>query len=85
MAKRKGAKAAPKAEVMPTPVKHDGRICFGIMFFTSEEDAQLAASIVRKQGRTYNGGYFHGMPCGREKSRDYFDKELGVQLYAVTD
>jgi hypothetical protein len=71
-------------QVLPFPVKVDSRICFGIMYFTSEADADLMGKHVMEQGRTYNGGYMHGVPCGREASRDYVDAELG-QLYAVTN
>ena len=63
--------------------KSDSRICFGIFYFDNEEDAKVCASRVRKDGRTYNGGWFHGMPCGREPSRDYTDT-AGVKWYAVT-
>jgi hypothetical protein len=73
-----------KKTLIPEPVKYDSRICFGIAYFTTEADADAYAAHVREKGLTYNGGYFHGMPCGREKSRDYVDKGLG-QLYAVTD
>lgn len=69
---------------LPKPVKRDVRICFGIAYFTSEADAQVFARDVKRRGRTYNGGYFHGMSCGREPHRDYDDKELG-RLYAVTE
>lgn len=79
MARTKTAKPAP-----PKPAKYDSRICFGIAYFTTEADAALYAEHVRQRGDTYNGGYFHGMPCGREKTRDYIDPDLGP-LYAVTD
>jgi hypothetical protein len=69
---------------LPTAVKTESRICFGISFFTSEEDARLYAAHIRKRGVTYNGGFMHGMPCGRDTSFDYKDDKLGP-LYAVTD
>jgi hypothetical protein len=72
-----------KTITLPTPAKLDSRICFGIAYFTKEKDATTYAAHVREQGRTYNGGMFHGMPCGRDESRDYVDPKLG-QLYAVT-
>jgi hypothetical protein len=65
-------------------VKKDIRICFAIKFFKTEQDADEYAKQVRECGLTYNGGMFHGMPCGREKSWDHIDPELG-KLYAVTD
>lgn len=79
------AKAKRVKKAAPVPVKQDGRICFGIDYYATEEDAQVAAAIVREQGRTYNGGYFHGMPCGREEHRDYVDPETGKKLFAVTN
>lgn len=65
------------------PVKVDGRICFGIAWFTSEEDAKKYATFVGERGDTYNGGWFHGMSCGRDSGFDHVDPKLG-QLYAVT-
>lgn len=67
----------------PVPVKFDSRICFAIAYFSTEEDANRMHEIVRKRGDTYNGGYFHGMSCGRETRWDHVDPVLG-QLYAVT-
>ena len=49
----------------------DSRICFGIHFYDSEEKAHIANLISRMQGNTYNGGWFHGMACGRDTSFDY--------------
>ena len=65
-------------------LKSDGRICFGIEWFGSEEDAMERDKEVRAAGRSYNGGFFHGMSCGRDSSFDYEDKELG-KLFAVTN
>lgn len=69
---------------IPKAVKVEGRNCFGIAYFTSEADAQEYADEVRRQGLTYNGGFFHGKPCGRDETWDHVDAEHG-QLYAVTD
>jgi hypothetical protein len=66
-----------------TAVKYDSRICFGIVFFATEAEAKAYGDWVTKRGITYNGGYFDGMACGREPSRDYVDAELGP-LFAVT-
>jgi len=74
--------AKPKS-TLPTAAKQDSRICFGILYFTSEDDANVYAAHVKAQGFTYNGGWFDGMPCGRDKSFDHVDDTLG-QLYAVT-
>ncbi len=64
------------------PVDTDNRMAFGVLYFDSEEDANEAAAQVRDAGRTYNGGWFHGMPCGRDRG---FDRIAGgTRLYAVT-
>lgn len=70
-------------KVVPEPVKTDSRSCFGIEFFRSEEEAQKFHEHVRERGDTYNGGFFHGMRCGRDRSFDHDDPVLG-HLYAVT-
>ena len=62
---------------------YDGRICLSILFFENEKDAAAIAKAVTKEGAAYNGGWFDGMPCGRETGRDYTDKD-GVKWYAVT-
>lgn len=68
---------------LPRPVKSDSRICFGIYYFDNEADAERYGNHVRAQGLTYNGGWFDGRPCGRDKTWDHVDPELG-QLYGVT-
>ena len=65
------------------PVKTDSRICFGIAYYTSEADADAMGLYVARAGQTYNGGFFHGMQCGRDKGFDYVDDTLGP-LFAVT-
>ena len=72
-----------KKVVVPEPVKREGRICFGIAYFTTEADAAAYDRHVREQGRTYNGGYFDGMPCGRAKEIDHVKN--GRKLFAVTE
>lgn len=69
---------------VPTPIKFDSRICFSIAYFLCEADAQAYAKDVERRGCTYNGGYFHGMACGRETRFDHVDASYG-QLYAVTE
>jgi hypothetical protein len=64
-------------------VTSDERICFGILYYDSEEAAQEAAKQTIAEGNTYNGGMFHGMACGRDKSWDHTSPE-GIRLYAVT-
>ena len=68
---------------MPTRVKHDSRICFGIDYYATEADANAADKLVRKRGDTYNGGFYHGLACGRDTSFDHVDPTLGP-LFAVT-
>ena len=60
------------------PVEVDVRICFGIAWFEKEEDADRYAEEVVRKGLTYNGGWYHGMACGRDKSWD------GKHGFAVT-
>lgn len=65
------------------PVDRDIRTCFSIAFFATEQEADEYAKFVEEHGYTYNGGYFDGRPCGRDKS---FDRDVnGVKQYAVTD
>jgi hypothetical protein len=66
-------------------VEYDSRICFGIALFDDEAKADEYAAEVKAKGFTYNGGWYHGMPCGRDKSWDHEDKVTGVKLFAVTD
>lgn len=53
------------------PADIDSRICFGIQYYDCEAKARFATLVTRLQGNTYNGGWFHGMPCGRDTSFDY--------------
>lgn len=73
-----------RVPVLPKPAKFDSRICFSISYFTSEADAAVYAAYVAEKGYTYNGGWFHGMACGRETRFDHTDAMLG-KLYAVTE
>lgn len=61
----------------------DIRICFAISWFDSEESAQEAHKYVTERDYRYNGGMFHGMQCGRDKTWDRTN-EKGRKLYAVT-
>jgi hypothetical protein len=65
------------------PARTEQRICFGIMWFTSQKDAAIAHDTVRRQGRTVNGGFFDGMACGRAPEWDY--EEDGIKYFAVTN
>ena len=73
-----------KKIVLPTPAKFDSRICFSLVYFTSEADAEVYAAHVRAKGFTYNGGWFDGMSCGRETRFDHVSEMLGP-LYAVSE
>jgi hypothetical protein len=77
-------KPAEKPAEVPKPVKIDARTAFAINWFQSEADAQAFAADVKRRGATYNGGWLHGRPCGRDETWDYVDENLG-KLYAVTD
>ncbi len=67
----------------PHNIHHrDIRICFSIAYFTDEKDAEAYAETTK--GATYNGGFYHGQPCGRDKSWDYTDRLDGVKYYATT-
>jgi hypothetical protein len=68
---------------LPVPVKIDSRNCFGISYFASEADARAFAASVRARAETYNGGFYHGMQCGRDTGFDYTDATLGP-IFAVT-
>lgn len=59
------------AKLVGHPADIDSRICFGIYFYDSEEKARIATLITQVEGNTYNGGFFHGMACGRDTSFDY--------------
>lgn len=68
---------------LPKSVKYDSRICFAIAYFATEAEADIYGAYVRRKGYTYNGGFYHGYPLGRDKSWDYEDPKLG-KLFAVT-
>lgn len=66
----------------PTPIFRSSRICFGIDYFATEEEAEIAAEIVTKRGDRINGGYYDGALCGRDIGFDTFMNE--AKIYAVT-
>lgn len=41
-----------------------GGICYATHWYREKADAERFAASVREEGRTANGGYFHGMPLG---------------------
>ena len=59
----------------------EGRSCFGLIWYPTEEAAKRAAAQVDS---TYNGGWFHGMPCGRDGNFDYTDPDDGQAYFAVS-
>lgn len=65
------------------PVKTDSRVCFGLEWYAKEDDAVARGKQVYDAGQAVNGGWFHGMPCGRAPQFDYNDAEHG-RLFAVT-
>ena len=81
MAKTKTTKT--KTTIAPAPAKIESRICFGIEYYLTEAEALLAHTAVRLRGDTYNGGFFHGMSCGRAPEFDHVGDE-GVLFFAVT-
>lgn len=103
MARAKSTKAKTKKS-MPNapkavPIHTDQRTCFGIAFFLKESDAQAFGDYYRAAGATYIGGYFHGMPTGRDSGWDFVVTEahqaskmmgkiaelpLGTKVYAAT-
>jgi len=64
-------------------VRLDSRICFAIKWYATEKEADEMGAYSRAIGNTYNGGMFHGMACGRDKSWDMKD-ENGNMIYAIT-
>ncbi len=68
----------------PNAIDRDSRICFGIVWFATEAEADAAHEFVRKRWDRYNGGYMDGMPCGRDPSYDKRNEAKEVTAYAVT-
>lgn len=55
---------------VPEPVELESRICFGIAWFATESDAYAFDAHQVKIGQTYNGGWYDGQQCGRDKTWD---------------
>lgn len=66
----------------PIPVRKSSRTCFGIEWYATEAEAETRAAQIRERGDRYNGGYYDGMPCGRDTSLDIIVN--GKTVYAVT-
>lgn len=60
------------------PVKIESRICFGIAYFNSPEDAVAWA---KDHPGTYNGGFFDGSPTGRDSTWDKPEEGLYAATY----
>jgi hypothetical protein len=58
-------------------------ICHGVYFYMTEWQAEAAGYAVRLQNQKVVGGFFHGMPCGRDATHDHVDKQYGL-VYGVT-
>lgn len=67
------------------PKDIDSRICFGIEYYADETSADIADLVTRLQGNTYNGGWFHGMPCRRDPSLDYVVTQKHLDAAKPTD
>lgn len=65
-------------------VEYEGRICFGLEYFDTEERAIERGKEIAAAGHTYNGGMFHGRTCGREPQFDYTHPKTGKRRYAVS-
>ena len=66
----------------PIPVLTASRSCFSIEWYATEDDAITVGAEAAARGEHYNGGYFHGMRCGRDNSFDL--AKDGQALFAVT-
>ena len=70
--------------VFSNAIDHSSRICFSILWFATEAEADAAHKFVRKRGDYYNGGYMHGMACGRNTGFDRRNEAGDKIAYAVT-
>jgi hypothetical protein len=66
-------------------VRSESRISFAIRWFATEAEAIEFAAYVAETGQTYNGGWFHGMPCGRNRGFDVVDEDGNTIEFAVTE
>lgn len=90
----KNAADAKAEAAAPKPVDSEGRACFGLKWFATEAEADAYAAMVVARGDTYWGGFFHGMPCGRdpgfdcivtaENRGDVPVEFVGKKIYAVS-
>ena len=73
-----------KYQKIQKPVDSEERICFGLIWYDTEQEAQTAAKIIHKNGDRYNGGMLDGKPCGREPRFDRQEGDIRKGKYAVT-
>lgn len=66
------------------PIDTDVRICFAIAWYATEKEAKAAGAMAHENGDYYNGGWFHGMACGRDKNWDRRDERGNVIAFAAT-
>jgi hypothetical protein len=71
-------------EALLDKAQKDPRICLSVAYFDSKADAERFGELSRKAGNEYNGGWFHGMACGREPGRDFVAQASGTPRYAAT-
>lgn len=43
---------------------YNGGVCYSRVLVKTREAAEKVSGAVKKEGRTANGGWFHGMPLG---------------------
>lgn len=65
-------------------ISRESRICFGVVWFATEEEATAAHEKVRARRERYNGGWMDGMLCGRDQSYDKRNEAGEVIAFAVT-
>jgi hypothetical protein len=49
---------------LPGPARFHAGICVNWLIFDNEADAVAWGEHIRRRGDTYNGGMYHGRPCG---------------------
>ena len=63
-------------------IEYSGRCSMSVAWFATEEEAEKFGAAIRASGASYNGGWFHGMPCGRDRGFDTVKD--GKKIYAIT-
>lgn len=65
---------AEMAELESRATRWRDGICYGFIWFSTLSDAERYAELEHALGWTVNGGWYDGMPLGRERSRDTADE-----------